>query len=119
MKDYSVCVDFDGVLHNAPREYVGSVNGPPVQASIDWLNQIGRHFNIYILTCRGGSLEQQLLITEWLQACGVTVAFVVTNIKMPALIYVDDRAWRFTGDNLPSVQEIHNARPWNRLKDGQ
>jgi hypothetical protein len=26
----------------------------------------------------------------------------------------DNRAWRFTGKNFPTRQEIHAARPWNK-----
>ncbi len=32
--------------------------------------------------------------------------------KPPALVYVDDRGWRFTGSNFPTVEEIHAAKPW-------
>lgn len=33
--------------------------------------------------------------------------------KPAALIYIDDRAWRFEG-TFPTVQEVYQARPWNK-----
>lgn len=34
-------------------------------------------------------------------------------VKSPALVYIDDRAWRFTG-SFPDADQIHRARPWNK-----
>jgi len=36
-----------------------------------------------------------------------------TYEKVPALIYIDDRAWRFEGV-FPTLQQIHQAKPWNK-----
>ncbi len=33
--------------------------------------------------------------------------------KPPALVYIDDRAWRFEGV-FPTADEVHRARPWNK-----
>jgi len=38
----------------------------------------------------------------------------VTAVKHAALVYIDDRAFRFDGANLPTAQQIHAARPWNK-----
>jgi hypothetical protein len=39
----------------------------------------------------------------------------VTAKKPPALIYLDDRAVRFTGPgSFPSPEDIHRARPWHK-----
>jgi hypothetical protein len=35
-------------------------------------------------------------------------------VKLPSLIYLDDRAMRFTG-TFPTALEIHRAKPWNKL----
>ena len=32
--------------------------------------------------------------------------------KPPAVLYIDDRAYRFTGSNWPSVDEIKSFQPW-------
>lgn len=34
--------------------------------------------------------------------------------KPVALIYIDDRGYRFTGSNWPSKNDIHRLRPWSR-----
>lgn len=33
--------------------------------------------------------------------------------KLAALVYIDDRAFRFEGI-LPTGEEIHRMRPWNK-----
>jgi len=35
-------------------------------------------------------------------------------VKPAALIYLDDRAVRFDGENFPEKSEIHALRPWNK-----
>ena len=59
--------------------------------------------------------EGQAAVRAWLVAAGWEFGrFVtVTAEKPPALIYLDDRGWRFDG-RFPSKDEIHAARPWNK-----
>ena len=38
----------------------------------------------------------------------------VTNVKIPARYYIDDKAYRFTGNNYPSVEEVQNFTSWNK-----
>lgn len=54
-------------------------------------------------------------VRHWLHEHGWEpgINATVTAEKVSALVYVDDRAWRFTG-TFPTADEIHAARPWNR-----
>lgn len=116
-KRYTVCVDFDGVLHNFDGRWKGhsSIEGEPIDGAIAWLTGIAEDFDVAILTTRGATLLGQNAVLAWLERYGFVVppTFVVTDEKPPALVYLDDRAWRFDG-RFPTAQEIHDARPWNR-----
>ena len=119
MSKYSICIDFDGVIH----QYVSpfdehKIPDPPVPGALDYLREMVKHFNVYILTTRARLDGYQQLISGWLAEHGledeVVNQLVITDNKPPALIYIDDRGYRFTGGNWPTKQEIHQFRPWNK-----
>ncbi len=68
--------------------------------------------------------HDELLKGTWtLLDCEDTVSIMVDQVmeeisfpkhKPAALLYIDDRAWRFEGANWPTADQIHRARPWNR-----
>lgn len=116
---YTVAVDFDGVLHSYTSPWVNpeTIPDPPVAGAIEWLMEIEKDFAVVIFTTRGKTPEGQRAVRHWLHengwASGMNVT--VTAEKPPALIYLDDRAWRFEGpEDWPTAEEIHQARPWNK-----
>jgi hypothetical protein len=112
---WTVAVDCDGVLHSytTPWESAAHIPDPPVSGAIDWLNEIVRHFDVVIHTTRGDQDGGNEAVMAWLRENGYTGPdLMVTSKKVPALIYIDDRAWRFEGDNFPTARQIHEARPW-------
>lgn len=116
---HTVAVDFDGVLHSYTSPWVDAVTipDPPVPGSIEWLNEIAEDFDIVVHTTRAATLDGCAAICEWLRRHGFDTAQLkrVTHEKVAALVYIDDRAWRFTGPgSLPTAQQIHAARPWNK-----
>lgn len=115
---YTVAVDFDGVLHSYTSPWVNEHTIPdgPVPGAVEWLLEIAKHFHVVIFTTRGRTLAGKLAVQGWLRQLGVHVAEEdVTFEKPAALVYIDDRAWRFEG-RFPTRQEIHEARPWNKPK---
>lgn len=109
---YTIAVDFDGVLHSYTTPWSSSVYipDPPIPGAMEWLVEIAEDFNVVIHTTRGLTEEGQIAVMEWIfRRTGLTLP--VTAIKPPALVYIDDRAWRFEG-KFPSKNDIHNARPW-------
>jgi hypothetical protein len=124
-KRWTVCVDFDGVIHS----YTSGWNegwqidpcrllDPPVPGAIEWLEKIALDFEVVILTTRGQFPESEAAVKTWLLYHGlseqVTERIIVTHEKVAALVYIDDRGYRFTGDNFPTASEIHRLRPWNK-----
>lgn len=136
-KKYSIAVDFDGVLHQYINGWVDpwTINDPPMPGAFDWLTQMVERFNVYIYSARftihtgpgsfgGGNknwLEVLKAIAEvkaWMLKHGLPqeiidrLYFWHHHGKPTALVYIDDRGYRFKG-HFPSVKEIHqDLRPW-------
>lgn len=132
----SVAVDFDGVLHQWDGEWRGHhvIPGEPIPGAIEWLHALLQTYDVFILTTRAETFRGRMAIWSWLkkhtpeqtwddQPEKVSVARAsgptrglhsirATNRKRPALVYVDDRGFRFTGNNFPSINRVRGMRPW-------
>lgn len=120
----TVCVDFDGVIHAYRRGWAdGSVYDDPIPGAIDGLRALQGDFAVVVFTSR--DVEQ---VVPWLQRYGLDVAadgnppvvfwphqdqILVTNRKLPAVAYLDDRAVRFTSwwkalaELMPGMPDVH------------
>jgi hypothetical protein len=116
---YTIAVDFDGVLHmyTTPWESADIIPDPPVPGAIEWLRDMRKKFRVVIFTTRGKTLQGRQAVKEWLDKYGLEgeAPFDVVAEKPPALIYIDDRGYRFSGV-FPTSDEIHRLRPWNKKK---
>jgi len=88
-----VSVDFDGVLAEAtwPSPHLGR----SIQAGIDLVfHYVNEGAEVHILTARPPS--HWPWIWKWLDGVGLHgLIYDVSNVKQPACMYIDDRAWRF------------------------
>lgn len=118
VRKYSFGVDCDGVLHSYTSPWVAEdvLPDPPVEGAIEWLNEITKRLNIFIHTTRGRSEEGREAVAAWLRANGYEGPDLeITDRKLPALGYLDDRGFRFSGPGtFPTADQIHAARPWNK-----
>jgi hypothetical protein len=114
-----VAVDFDGVVHACSQGYRdGSIYDAPLPGAIAGLRQLLRRHPVFIMTARGNLAE----VAAWLKTHGLRAELVpeqvhlwtrrgvlgVTNRKLPADVYVDDRAECF--DTWPAVQQRLGVR---------
>lgn len=123
-KRYTVAVDFDGVIHSYTTPYnhldPTEVPDPPVPGAIEWLNEIRKDFEVIIFTTRGDHPARISAVQLWLAKWGYEDPWpTVTNQKLPALVYIDDRALRFDGSNFPTRKQIHRLIPWNKPQSRQ
>ena len=91
---HTICVDFDGVIHKYSKGFQdGEIYDPPIEGAIDALHKLKeRGYNVVILTSRNNTIPK---VKEWVKKyLGPDIE--VTNRKLPALAYIDDRAIRFT-----------------------
>lgn len=91
-----VCVDFDGVL--AESTWPSPSIGRAIPAGLDLVEHyFAAGAEVRILTARPPS--HWPLIWKWLEKFGLEgLVYDVSNVKPPASLYFDDRAWRFPLD---------------------
>ena len=126
---HAVCFDFDGVIHKYSKDWQdGSIYDKANPETLDlmlFLQKVG----IPIFICSTRKPEQ--IITwwnrqgSWAEAIKIkedetfwkdTKFIGVTNKKMPAQLYIDDRAYKYTGqtvkqfilDNSEELEENKN-----------
>lgn len=102
----TVAIDFDGVIHRYSQGWHdGSIYDEPVDGAFDGLRRLMAEYAIYIHTTR-----ESVQVTKWLHETGkfITIpdpggfdfwneqgVLLVSNRKLPAVAYIDDRAIRF------------------------
>jgi 2'-5' RNA ligase len=89
----TVCVDFDGVVHEGPHGLPGLVEGDMVDGAAQGLKALSAKHKVVLLTAR----TDFGAVRRWLEQHGVSqYVDEVTNVKPAASAYIDDRALHFT-----------------------
>jgi len=115
----SIAIDFDGVIHRYSKGWNGgAIYDPPVDGARDALARIHRRYNVIIFTTRvnpemhGGDAQMEAVVA-WLEENGFRRGEhfdEITHVKQPALVYIDDRALRFTAWDT-ALQELDELYP--------
>ena len=101
----TIAVDFDGVIHQYSRGWQdGTIYDPPMSGALEGLRTLMERDSVFVFTSR--EPEQ---VAAWLSKRGficrtehddpfwnVRGQLLVTNRKLAAVAYLDDRAVRFT-----------------------
>lgn len=96
----TIMIDLDGVLNNYIA-YTDEIPSIRVGAK-EFIKYLSDNFELILFTTR--DLKQAV---EWLQLNNIDKYFKnVTNVKIPAYIYIDDRALKFNGDYERTIDEI-------------
>lgn len=98
---HTICIDFNGVLDT----YTGFTGGmyPPRQGALEFLKVLkGLGLSIVILTSCN-----VIDVYKWLEETGMS-SYVsgVTDRKIPAIIYLDDRGITFNGNFDDALRDI-------------
>lgn len=111
----TICIDFSGVLDN----YQGW-KGPdfvygPRDGVADFLSKLQfAGYKVVILTAM-----EPAIVKNWLYRYELN-AYVddITNVKVPALVYLDDRGITFTGDFDKAFNDIINFKThWETVEN--
>lgn len=100
-----VCVDFDGVLNNY-KYYDPNDLYTPRDGAKEFLMELSKRFYVIIFTARDNEK-----VIEWLDKYDMPYN-EVTNIKKPAVAYIDDRAIQFNGDYDEILNIIEDFAPY-------
>lgn len=115
----TLCVDFDGVLHSYTSPWAGAevIPDPPVPGALAFLASAVERFRVAVFSARSHQPGGIDAMRVWLSRHGLA-ADVVVRLEFPtekpqAIVYLDDRGWRFDG-TFPSLDDLAAFRPWNR-----
>lgn len=115
----TIAVDFDGVIHKYRHGWAdGSVYDVPMEGSIEALNRLVQSHYVFIHSTRDPqqivewfwttafsepeinfadlTIRDVVIVGESVRFWNVPYIIGVTNRKLPASVYVDDRGLRFT-----------------------
>lgn len=104
----NIAIDFDGVIHNFDKGYYdGTCYGDPLPGALDAIKELSKKYNIIIYSSKClpdrplvNGLNGKQLVTEWLTKYKV-LKYIrdITHVKPRAMVYIDDKALRFTSWN--------------------
>ncbi len=110
-----ICIDFDDVIHSypgwKPGQSTSSITGSLILGTKEAITKLRIDYKVIILSSRANSPAGLRAIAEWLEVHGIIVDGI-TATKIPAAIYVDDRALAFEGDWGELLQRIEVFKTW-------
>ena len=114
--DYSVILDFDGVIHSYASGWQGTtvIHDPPVDGMREAIAEIRKEYKVFVVSARcywPGGIEA---IQAWLKEHDIEVDGV-TGEKPHAVVTVDDRAICFDGKPETLLEKIRRFKTWNRV----
>lgn len=119
----TIAVDFDGVLHPYTDGWVGSVpaDEPPIDGAHDFLRLLDEQgFRVVVFSTRADHVEGYQGIERWLSMHGLgKYVATITDKKVPAIAYVDDRGVTFRGnwtEVLNAIDRLANGGPHGAAK---
>lgn len=113
----TIAIDFDGVLHEYKSPWAGPtvITDGPVDGSQNAVARYLEQFEVVVFSTRCHQPGGVEAMRKWLGEHGFPAALKIWTEpgKPPAIVYIDDRSFRFEGA-WPSVERLRNLRPWNR-----
>ena len=100
-----ILIDLDGVLNNYGNQPYDENFIPGIKSGVKkFLIKLNKSAELYLFTSRNLKLA-----TKWLIDNNIDKYFKdVTNIKIPAYLYIDDRCVCFQGNYNDTLKQIDN-----------
>ncbi len=102
-----ILIDLDGVLNEYTKGCFDKNYIPnPREGVEDFLIELNKDYDLYLFTSRN-----LLLASKWLINNNLDSYFKdVTNIKLPAYLFIDDRNIKFNGNYSKTLTEIKHFK---------
>jgi hypothetical protein len=107
----TICLDFDGVIHSYQSGWQGEtvIPDPPIHGVDRAIKRLRKDYRVVVHSARCKTESGRHAVCQWLARHNIEVDDVCGE-KPPAFVYVDDRAVRFTGDWLETIESINAFR---------
>lgn len=98
-----IMIDFDGVLHDYKRGWNNGKLGWPIPGGKEFIDKMKDKFEIVIFTSRACNEEypevEEMIesVGNWLDEHEIYYD-LITATKLPAVLYIDDKAIRFNNN---------------------
>jgi hypothetical protein len=117
----TICLDFDGVIHSYMQPWIDAITipDPAVFGAFEFITQcLDDGYAVAVHSSRSHQLGGTAAMKEWFKTSGFERVdeLMFPQEKPPAIIYIDDRGYRFTGV-WPDRHFLETFRPWNRSDD--
>jgi len=101
-----ILLDLDGVLNIYNGNYEHDKIPAIKEGAKEFIEKLNQNFDLYLFTTREKKLSEQ-----WLKDNNLNKYFKdITNIKIPAYLYIDDRCICFNGNYDKLLSEIDNFK---------
>jgi 5'(3')-deoxyribonucleotidase len=110
MTKKTIAIDFDGVIHKYSKGWMnGEIYDTPIDGAVEaWYSLYNAGYELVVLTSRD-NLDD---VREWMhkyfdfeRRIGHFYEPLITNLKVQAIAYIDDRGIRFT--NWSDIRKIY------------
>lgn len=130
-KPISISLDFDGVIHSYSKGWQdGSIYDQPIPGSIEFIGEVmwKHQISVFVLSTRNPyqikewfdnvvfknkeSLFSTKIIPDNLNKWEEKCVLGITNRKLVASVYIDDRSLTFDGDFSSLLPKIFSFKTW-------
>lgn len=113
MSKKRIVFDFDGVIHKYSKGWQdGTLYDEPVEGIKEVIDELRKDYEVVVVSTRCKDMTKRVEVYEWLSKYNIQVDAVRIE-KPPAMIYVDDRGFKFDGNKLDTlVEDIKNFKTW-------
>lgn len=109
-----IAMDFDGVIHSYVSGWQGAATAgdPPVSGIAEAIAELRREYEVVVVSSRCLHEGGTQTVRDYLKKHGIAVDGI-TGEKVPALVYIDDRAITFNGRAEDLPKQVKAFRVWH------
>lgn len=108
----TVCFDFDGVIHPYHKGFHSSLEHPANQDVVEAIRALHmKGWQVVVFTTRAATQNGKRQVENYLKEENLLgCVSLITDKKVPARVYVDDRAIQYNGPSTTLLRDILTFR---------